>query len=134
MTWRGLTTSTLLPHWRAAGPPLPGHKGEVSSIAFSPNGKLMATGGTDGAIILWDMPSRQPIGPPFVGSGSVWSLAFRPDGRALAVVGEDRLLMWSVGEEAWREAACRLANRNLTLQEWKGSFGSTPYRVTCPGL
>jgi WD40 repeat protein len=119
---------------RQVGRALTGHKGVVSLLAFSPNGKFIASGGSEGRVILWDTVTRQPIGRPFSGTGSVEGLAFRPDGKELAVLGDKRLLVWDMSEDAWREAGCQLANRNLTRGEWSKFFGTATYRVTCTGL
>jgi len=65
------------------------HKSSVTSVVFSPDGKTLATGGNDGAVILWDVKTRSqrsridqklPRGkaPHFVPA-----LAFSPDGRTL---------------------------------------------------
>jgi WD40 repeat protein len=116
---------------RPVGRPLTGHRGVVSSLAFSSNGKFIASGGNEGTVILWDRVTRQPIGRPFSGTGSVEGLAFRPDGKELAVLGDKRLLVWDMSEDDWREAACRIANRNLTHSEWSKFFGTDPYRLTC---
>lgn len=35
---------------------------------------------------------------------------------------------------SWKRAACRIANRNLTQQEWRQYFGDLPYHKTCPAL
>jgi hypothetical protein len=36
-------------------------------------------------------------------------------------------------EASWRARACRLANRNLTYQEWNRFFGpAVAYHETCP--
>src|SRR5262249_28614487 len=40
------------------GPPLSGHSGPANSIAFSPDGKILASGSWDHTIILWDVANR----------------------------------------------------------------------------
>jgi WD40 repeat protein len=63
---------------------LRGHTGEVCRLAFSRDGKVLASAGRkDGKVRLWDVRGQKELaaleGPP----GRVDSLAFSPDGRAL---------------------------------------------------
>jgi type II secretory pathway pseudopilin PulG len=61
-----------------------GHNTRVNSVAFSPDGKTLASGSDDGTVILWDMASRKPLGGPLAGhKDEVWSVAFNPDGKTL---------------------------------------------------
>jgi hypothetical protein len=117
------------------GEPLTGHTNAVQSVVFSPDGKLLASGSTDRTIILWDVASRQPLGLPLTGhTDAVRSVAFSPDGKTLASGSADRTIMlWDIGFDSWKDRACRIANRNLTLMEWRQYIGDTePYRATCP--
>src|SRR5207253_96250 len=55
------------------------HSRGVRSLAFSPDGKVLASGGMDRRIFLWDTKAWQPRGPLEGHSGDVIALAFSPD-------------------------------------------------------
>ena len=71
-----------------AGQPLPGtlltDDEGVSRIAFSPDGKMLASGSVNQGLILWDIVTHKPLGPPLESQNEVSSVAFSPDGKILA--------------------------------------------------
>ncbi len=63
---------------------LTGHSDGVYAVAYSPDGQLLASGGRDNAILLWDTQTNQLIGAPLTGHADyVNSLAFSPNGNTL---------------------------------------------------
>ena len=59
------------------------HLGLVNCVAYSPSGKLLATGGDDWTVRLWEVETGRPIRVLRTG-GRVTSVAFSPDGRCVA--------------------------------------------------
>jgi len=63
------------------------HRWNAIAVALSPDGKLAATGGYDGIIRLWEVPSGKLV-RVLVGHDSyIYGLAFSPDGQCLASTG-----------------------------------------------
>jgi RNA polymerase sigma factor (sigma-70 family) len=64
--------------------PLAGHEDQVSALAYSPNGKCLASGGADRLLCLWDVSTGARIWQQETGKWGLNALAFSPDGKTLA--------------------------------------------------
>ncbi|PZO44198.1 MAG: hypothetical protein DCF19_03075 [Pseudanabaena frigida] len=75
---------------------LDGHSGWVRSIAFSPNGKAIASGSSDSTIKLWNLDGKE-LHTLTGHRGGVNSVAFSPDGKTIASGSEDKTIkLWSL--------------------------------------
>lgn len=72
-----------------AGPTLEGHKGQVSCLAFSADGALLATGSHDDTMILWDTAAGAQKLQLTGHSDNILALAFSPDARRLVSASQD---------------------------------------------
>jgi WD40 repeat protein len=93
--------STLLfldiAHGDSTGTALEANAGEITSLAFSPDGYMLASGGSDSTIFLWNTVSRQPIGNPLIGhTSSVTGLIFSADGKKLFSAGGNEMIEWDL--------------------------------------
>jgi len=73
-------------------------------VVFSPDGRLLASAGSDDRIIVWDMENDEEVAAlRTVGIGDLDSIAFSPDGRLLAAGGEGStaVLVWDTA--TWGE-------------------------------
>lgn len=64
---------------------LQGYGDKAWTIAFSSDGKQLASGSADNSVIIWDLQTGDAIGKPLTGhSRTVTSVAYSPDGRSIA--------------------------------------------------
>jgi WD40 repeat protein len=82
-----------------------GHSEFVNNVAFSPDGKILASGGcgkksfvcTQGEIRFWDLDTGSQIGNSLRYSGTVLSLEFSPNGQILASGhANNKIRLWNV--------------------------------------
>ncbi|HNC09564.1 MAG TPA: WD40 repeat domain-containing protein, partial [Anaerolineales bacterium] len=112
---KGVDTSNQYPLWthqalydslsNIGGLPLTGQYGIIDNVAFSPDGKWLATAGHDATIFLWNVHnlSDKPIILRWGEFPGFSELAFSPDGKWLAAgrrnpAGEKIVLLWDVND------------------------------------
>lgn len=80
------------------GPLLKGHTDAVESVAFSSDGRLLASSSDDGTIRLWDVRNQRELGQPLWRfSNRINTVAFTPNGRELASGAcDDTIRLWDV--------------------------------------
>jgi WD40 repeat protein len=61
---------------------LSGHAGWVNAVAFSPDGRRLASGAGDQTVAMWDAASGQRLATLAL-DGPICSVAWHPDGRSL---------------------------------------------------
>ena len=90
----------------------------VRSVAFSPDGRLLACGGWGGVVRLYDAGTLQFIGSLLAGQSNVTRMSFSDDGAILAASFDDgSLIEWNVTLAAWDATATRIAHRSLSQAE-----------------
>ncbi len=121
---------------------LAGHVGSAISVAFSPDGRHLATGGDDRTICIWDLQRGRTVSILRGHTAPVCALAYSPDGRLLASAGEDALArVWDVtagqevltftGHRNWVNAVAfspdgryvATASTDKTIQIWEPTTG-----------
>ena len=70
------------------------HTGAISSLAFSPDGRFLATASMDYSIRLWDFATGQRMATFQGHLSEVWTLAFSPDGQSLVSGAKDGSVKW----------------------------------------
>jgi WD40 repeat protein len=73
-----------------------GHTFDASSVAFSPDGTLIASGGADRICLVWDTATGREIARTDVQGGRIESVCFSPDAKLIVTGADDGMItLWS---------------------------------------
>src|SRR4029450_9471543 len=123
---------------------LVGHAGEVLAVAYSPDGRLVATGSADGTARVWNAGTGDPVQGLRPPRGGVFATRFSTDGTRLATLGADRAVrVWDVrtGRElrsfpgvhdrtdvrvAWGEGLAFIGRDRIAVAPWQRGSPPSP--------
>jgi WD40 repeat protein len=110
---------------------LRGHSGPVYGVAYSPDGKRLATASSDHTAKVWDAASEQELLTLRGHSSSVYGVAYSPDGKRLATASHDGTVqVYAIDIRELLNLARSRVTRDLTPDECKRYFQSEK----CPPL
>jgi hypothetical protein len=108
----------------------------VSCLAFSPDGKTIASGDFEGAVKLWELKTGQERGIFRANAGSVFSVAFTPDGKRVVAASADKTLkLWETSSlsSALRPSGVT-ANMQARFREEYPTWKTVNEQFLRPGL
>jgi WD40 repeat protein len=112
-----------------AGEPLTGATAYASEMIFTADGRALVTSGRDNTLRFWDVATREQLGPAIAALDLGFAVA--PEGAEVAATTHNGVQRYTLDRAALRDAACRIAGRELTVAEWERHIGGTR-RDLCP--
>jgi WD40 repeat protein len=115
------------------GAPFSSASGPIATLGIDQSGRRLMVRADDETLRFYDIPTRTPLGDPIETKFTLGTAVLRADGKAAAAVTGQGIVTWDLDPEHWQAAACELAGRNLTREEWDRYIGDlASYAPTCP--
>ncbi|GAA1061061.1 hypothetical protein GCM10009573_24880 [Agromyces bracchium] len=118
---------------------LPSGTGGLDAVSVSGDGRTLAAYDMNETVSVYDLVGGIRLGDPIPAAGEwnfpgqgTFSGVIRADGEELAVNIATGIALWDLRAPSHADAACRMAGRDLTRDEWRAYLsGFGPYRSTC---
>jgi WD40 repeat protein len=111
---------------------LSGHTDLITSMAFSPDNKLLLTGSSDKTARLWDLSTGQLLRILSGHTAALTSVAFTPDGKKIVTTSLDKTIrIWIADTNDLLAYACGRVGQDLTPEQ-RIQYGITDQEPTCP--
>jgi DNA-binding SARP family transcriptional activator/DNA-binding beta-propeller fold protein YncE len=118
---------------------LPGASGGLDTVNVSADGRILSTYSLNNTVTVYDLMGGVQLGGPIpvwgewnYPYGLVYSGVLRADGAELAVNVPAGIAVWDLRPSSHADAACEMAGRDLTRDEWIAYLSDLgPYRSTC---
>src|SRR6266487_2738638 len=125
-----------------------GHAKNVTSVAWSPDGKRIASGSSDNTVQVWNASDGNHALTYTGHSAGVWSVAWSPDGKRIVSCGNDGVQVWNAssgshafayqGHSGWVDAVAwspdgkwiASGSWDNTVQVWNASDGTHVFTYT----
>lgn len=119
---------------------------EITQLAFSPDGRMLASLDYYKKIIIWDTTVYMPVTEFFLDYyviGPFVDFSFSPDSNTLRIhhlsspvsnnLNDDEWnIDWIVSPDLWIEVLCNRVGRNPGITEWEQYFPGESYHPVCP--
>jgi WD40 repeat protein len=106
---------------------LTGQAGAVSALAYSPDGKYLASAGQDGAVTLFDSQTHEVVGRRHLEIGPLGALCWLPDSRGLIVGGGKPIAVCELAELLVQQEKPRPRGEPLSLRGHKTKVTGLAY-------
>ncbi|MET0735913.1 MAG: BTAD domain-containing putative transcriptional regulator [Microbacterium sp.] len=115
---------------------LPGAQGEINLLQLDDAGRTLLAASNDETVSLYDVASGRRLGDPIPADAPMINPGYlSPDGESFVVNVAQGVELWDARPEAQHEAACRIAGRELTDEEWDTYLPWMPEREPiCAGV
>jgi WD40 repeat protein len=103
------------------------------TVAYSPDGAIIASTGLDGTVVLRDVATGNQVGPAFTApyNQPASLVGFDAAGHLILATPDGGFWRWNIDLAYLMHQACAIAGRNLTPQEWTDLHTGRPYLATC---